>query len=220
MKSRIYRFESEDIVVSWDYVRCIHVEACIRALPAVFDRYRKPWIDPTLASADDVAAACEACPTGALHYVRLDGGATEQTPDRNTITVSEDGPLFIRGDLAISSEDGTAILKDTRAALCRCGQSRNKPLCDGSHREVEFTAEGALAQAALERGDGDTPEKGPLTIRVSDPGPLIIRGSAELAGEGGNACCHVRVGALCCCGKSKNKPFCDGSHAASGGTDG
>jgi CDGSH-type Zn-finger protein/uncharacterized Fe-S cluster protein YjdI len=214
MKSRIFRFEAEDIIVFWDYVRCIHVEACIRSLPAVFDRYRKPWIDPRLATADDVVAACEACPTGALHYERQDGGDPEAVPPVNTITVSADGPLFVKGDLDITGEAGEPLLKETRAALCRCGQSRNKPLCDGSHREIEFTAEGALTPAAVERGDGDAPEGGPLTIRASNPGPLMIRGSVELASEdGGNSCCHVRVGALCCCGKSKNKPFCDGSHA-------
>jgi len=213
MKSRIYLFESEDIIVSWDYVRCIHVEACIRALPVVFDRNRRPWIDPSLATADDVAAACEACPTGALHYERLDGGPSERTPDRNTLTVSADGPLFVKGDLDIGNEAGKPILKETRVALCRCGHSRNKPLCDGSHREVEFAADSALTPAALERGNSEEPEGGPLTIRVSDPGPLMIRGSVELGSDGGHDCAHVRVGAFCCCGKSKNKPFCDGSHS-------
>ena len=213
MKSRIFRFESEDIIVSWDYVRCIHVEACIRTLPAVFDRHRRPWIDPSLATADEVAAACEACPTGALHYERLDGGPSERTPDWNTITVSADGPLFVKGDLNITDEAGSPILHETRAALCRCGYSRNKPLCDGSHREEEFTADSTLTPAALERDDGDTPESGTLNIRASDPGPLMIRGSAQLGSDGNNNCCHVRVGALCCCGKSNNKPFCDGSHA-------
>jgi CDGSH-type Zn-finger protein/uncharacterized Fe-S cluster protein YjdI len=213
MKSRIFRFESENIVVTWDYVRCIHVEACIQALPAVFSRDRRPWIAPSLATADEVVAACEACPTGALHYERLDGGSAEQTPSHNTLTVSADGPLFAKGDLKILSESGEPILTETRAALCRCGQSRNKPLCDGSHREIEFTADSALTPAALERDDGDDPESCSLTIRVSDPGPLMIRGSAELTSDRGNDCAHVRTGAFCCCGKSKNKPFCDGSHA-------
>ena len=213
MKSRIFRFESEDIIVSWDYVRCIHVEACIQALPAVFNRDRRPWIDPSLATANEVVVACEACPTGALHYERLDGGTAEQPQNHNTLTVSADGPLFAKGDLKILSESGEPILKETRAALCRCGQSRNKPLCDGSHREIEFTADSALTPAALDRDDGDTPENCSLTIRVSDPGPLMIRGSAELTSDSGNDCAHVRTGAFCCCGKSKNKPFCDGSHA-------
>ena len=189
------------------------MEACIRALPVVFDRNRRPWIDPALASADDVAAACEACPTGALHYERLDGGTGEETPDHNMLTVSSDGPLFAKGNLKIAGESSEFILKETRVALCRCGQSKNKPLCDGSHREIEFTAESALTPAALERDDGDKPESCSLTIRVSDPGPLMIRGSVELTSEGSNNCAHVRTGALCCCGRSKNKPFCDGSHA-------
>ncbi len=212
MRSRIYTFESDDIIVHWDYVRCIHVEACIRALPAVFDRNRRPWIDPTLATADDVAAACEACPTGALHYERKDGGDGEQISKSNAITVSADGPLFVKGDLEIKSESGELLLKETRAALCRCGETRNKPLCDGSHREIEFTAESALTPAAMERDDGDTPEECKLTIRVSDPGPLMIRGSAQLGSDRSGDCAHVRTGAFCCCGKSKTKPFCDGSH--------
>jgi len=213
MKSRIFRFESEDIVVTWDYVRCIHVEACIRALPVVFNRDRRPWIDPSLATADEVAAACEACPTGALHYERLDSGTEEQTPDHNTLTVSSDGPLFAKGDLKITAESGELLLKETRAALCRCGQSKNKPLCDGRHHEAAFSADSALTPTALERDDGEEPERCSLTIRASDPGPLMIRGSVELTSDGGNGCAHVRTGALCCCGKSKNKPFCDGSHA-------
>jgi len=214
MKSHISRFKSEDIMVSWDYVRCIHVEACIRSLPAVFDRLRRPWIDPSSATADDVAAACDACPTGALHYERLDGGPSEQTPDRNMITVSADGPLFVKGDLNITNESGEPILRETRAALCRCGHSRNKPLCDGSHREEEFTADGTLTPAALEKGNGEEPDGGSLNIRVSDAGPLMIRGSAELASDSSNDCAHIRVEAFCCCGKSSNKPFCDGSHAS------
>ncbi|MFC2078923.1 CDGSH iron-sulfur domain-containing protein [Candidatus Bipolaricaulota bacterium] len=215
MRSRIFRFESEDIIVNWDYVRCIHVEACIRSLPVVFDRHQRPWINPTKASAEEIVVACEACPTGALHYERLDDGPAEKTPDRNSIIVSADGPLFIRGDLNITDEDGGTILRETRAALCRCGQSRNKPLCDGSHREVEFSAESRLTAAALERGDGEEPGGGVLTIQAANPGPLLIRGSAELGSDGSNSCAHVRVGAFCCCGKSKTKPFCDGSHAYS-----
>ncbi|MCK5827915.1 CDGSH iron-sulfur domain-containing protein, partial [Candidatus Bipolaricaulota bacterium] len=144
---------------------------------------------------------------------RLDGGAAEKTPDHNTITVSSDGPLFVKGDLKITDESGELILRETRAALCRCGQSKNKPLCDGSHSQAEFTAASALTPEALERGDGDEPESCSLTVRVSDPGPLMIRGSAELASDGSSNCAHVRTGDLCCCGKSKNKPFCDGSHA-------
>lgn len=213
MRSRVYRFESDEIVVLWDYHRCIHVEACIRTLPIVFDRHKRPWIDPTRATADEVVVACEACPTGALHYQRRDGGSAEATPTANTITISSDGPLYVKGDVRITDPVGETILEDTRVALCRCGRSRNKPLCDGSHEEAEFRAEGALTEAQLAESGEGTSDGGELVIRAADPGPLAIRGSAEIRGEHSASCGHVRVGALCCCGKSKNKPFCDGSHA-------
>ena len=213
MRTRIYSFEADGIVVHWDYHRCIHFEACIRALPDVFERNKRPWITPACGSVDDVAAACEACPTGALHYERRDTGSPEATPDKNTITVSSDGPLYAKGDVRVTDETGETILKDTRVALCRCGQSRNKPLCDGSHEKVEFKADGALTEAQVNESAADVPDGGKLVIRAIDPGPLTIKGATAIRGEGARNCCVVRVGALCCCGKSKNKPFCDGSHA-------
>jgi CDGSH-type Zn-finger protein/uncharacterized Fe-S cluster protein YjdI len=213
MRTRVYSFESDDVIVRWDYLRCIHVEECIRSLPEVFDRRRRPWIDPTLASADRVARACERCPTGALHYERKDGGPGERTPNKNEIVVSSDGPLFVKGNVQIVDERGKPLLEETRVALCRCGHTRNRPLCDGSHEKAEFQAEGALTEAQANAGVGEESEGGELLIRVGDPGPLTIKGSAEIRGDRTPSCGHVRAGALCCCGKSKNKPFCDGSHA-------
>jgi CDGSH-type Zn-finger protein/uncharacterized Fe-S cluster protein YjdI len=213
MRTRVYSFESDDIIVHWDYLRCIHVEECIRSLPEVFDRHRRPWIDPNLAPADRVAWACETCPTGALHYERKDGGPAEQAAATNTITVSSDGPLFVKGDVRIVDESGESLLEETRVALCRCGHTRNRPLCDGSHEKAEFQAEGALTEAHASAGRGGESEGGELLIRVVNPGPLTIKGSAEIRGDRTPSCSHVRAGALCCCGRSKNKPFCDGSHA-------
>jgi len=212
MRSRIYSFESDDIIVHWDYHRCIHVEECIRTLPSVFDRHKRPWIDPTQATAREIVEACEACPTGALHYERTDGGPAERTPETNRITVSSDGPLYIKGNVRIVDAEGETLLEDTRVALCRCGHSRNRPLCDGHHEKVAFAAEGKLTEAHVARGESGLPEGGELLIRAADPGPLTLVGSAEIRGDRSECCAHVRVGALCCCGKSKNKPFCDGSH--------
>ena len=213
MRSKVYTFESDSVIVHWDYHRCIHVEACIRTLPTVFDRHNRPWIDPTQATAEEVAEACEACPTGALHYERKDGGRAEATPTENTIIVTSDGPLFVKGDVRVTDAEGETILQDTRVALCRCGHSKNKPLCDNGHLKAEFKAEGALDETRVQESRGGSSEGGELVIRTSDPGPLTIKGSAEIRGDTANDCCVVRVGALCCCGKSKNKPFCDGSHA-------
>lgn len=60
-----------------------------------------------------------------------------------SITVYPDGPLVVRGPFEMRSADGQVVETDrTVVALCRCGRSRLKPLCDGSHRSARF-ADGA-----------------------------------------------------------------------------
>ena len=51
-----------------------------------------------------------------------------------TVTVYPDGPLVVRGDVAIGHVDGTPVEAGRVVALCRCGRSAIKPLCDGSHK--------------------------------------------------------------------------------------
>lgn len=56
-----------------------------------------------------------------------------------TITVYPDGPLVVQGAFQICSADGSPVATErTTLALCRCGRSRLKPLCDGSHRQARF----------------------------------------------------------------------------------
>src|SRR4051812_48868809 len=73
-------YGTTEITVQWYASRCIHSANCVRALHHVFDPQRRPWVDPTGATADAIAAAVLRCPTGALHFIRHDGGAQE-TPD-------------------------------------------------------------------------------------------------------------------------------------------
>lgn len=131
-------YRGRDIAVRWYASRCIHSAACIRALPGVFDARRRPWIEVDAADADAVAEAVLRCPTGALHYERLDGGAPEPIPDVVEIRAVKDGPCYVRGRIDIVSEDGQVIRTDTRLALCRCGQSKHMPLCDNTHRATGF----------------------------------------------------------------------------------
>ncbi len=127
-------YQTDEIRVHWDSARCIHTGICLRTLPRVFDTRRRPWVDVNGAEADAIAAAIERCPTGALRYERLDGAIGEQ-PGRPTIVVPvENGPLLLAGDLRVRDADGALIANETRLTLCRCGLSRNQPLCDNSHR--------------------------------------------------------------------------------------
>ena len=132
-------YASETIEVHWEPRLCIHTAECVRTLPQVFKADGRPWIVADGADADAVAATIEKCPTGALHYRRLDGKADEQAPAETTVDPRPDGPLFVRGRLRIVDDEGEVIREDTRVALCRCGGSANKPFCDGTHKRNGFT---------------------------------------------------------------------------------
>ncbi|MDK2014616.1 MULTISPECIES: (4Fe-4S)-binding protein [unclassified Deinococcus] len=137
-------YTAPGITVYYDARRCLHVASCVRGLPGVFDPQARPWIRPAHAEAEAVAAVVRTCPTGALHYV-LDGKETEMPDEITTITPSPDGPLMIRGNLVIDTPAGEK--RDVRAALCRCGQSVNKPYCDGTHKTVGWTSGEETGQA-------------------------------------------------------------------------
>ena len=60
------------------------------------------------------------------------------------ITPYRDGPLLVRGDFRIQDQDGKEIDAGRETiALCRCGKSRMRPFCDGSHKLVGFRAPSA-----------------------------------------------------------------------------
>jgi uncharacterized Fe-S cluster protein YjdI len=134
---RVYANHAIEVV--WEPKLCIHVRNCVRGLPHVFDAGRRPWVDVDAADAGAIAATILTCPTGALHFRRLDGGAQEEEPSATTVEPHPDGPMFVRGQVRIVDNEGRLIREDTRLALCRCGASRNKPFCDGSHRRIGFT---------------------------------------------------------------------------------
>jgi uncharacterized Fe-S cluster protein YjdI/CDGSH-type Zn-finger protein len=148
MTQRTYR--GSHIEVSFDGDLCIHATECVRGLPAVFDRGRRPWVVADNAAADEVSVVVERCPTGALQYTRRDGSRDEQAPDVTTVTPVENGPLALRGFLMVRHEDGS-LERLPRAALCRCGQSKNKPFCDNSHLEAGFRAPGVSPADAVSR---------------------------------------------------------------------
>ncbi len=192
----------------------------MRGLPAVFDSSRRPWIEPEAAPAARVAEIVARCPTGALAAAWADGAPAEEPPGENDIAVGAAGPLYVCGDLRIYPEGVDEAVREMRAALCRCGASRTKPYCDGSHAGAGFDDPGAVAERpAGEPGAGSAP----LEIRPAPAGPLLLAGPFELRGAAGELAWRGTKAALCRCGASRSKPFCDGSHKAigfGGGDDG
>lgn len=131
-------YETEQIAVYWEPKLCFHSGNCVRALPAVFDPKRRPWIDVNAATADDIAAAVQRCPSGALRFERRDQASSEPTPARSTVTAQSDGPLVLQGNFTIVDQDSGQARDLTRVSLCRCGGSHNKPFCDGTHARIGF----------------------------------------------------------------------------------
>jgi CDGSH-type Zn-finger protein/uncharacterized Fe-S cluster protein YjdI len=137
--AKVYR--SDTVEVTWEPGYCIHVAACIRGDARVFDPNRRPWIDVTAADAARIVEVARLCPTGALHARLLSDAASEPAPSPMNVQARRNGPLFVRGVVQITDADGNLVREDTRVALCRCGQSSNKPFCDGTHRTVNFRSE-------------------------------------------------------------------------------
>lgn len=134
-------YRSDRIVVRWEPRFCIHSGRCTAALPAVFDRDARPWIAPRNADPDQIAAVVARCPSGALHYERSDGGPAEHVPEAVTVEPQPNGPLYVSGRVQVTDAAGNMLREDVRVALCRCGESKNKPFCDMSHEDVGFRTE-------------------------------------------------------------------------------
>lgn len=116
---------------------CAHAGFCTDELASVFRQSDAPWIDPDGAEVKRIIDTIRKCPSGALSYA-IDG--VEAAPPRRApmVTVTDNGPYAVTGGielLGVKLGDGASAEHYT---LCRCGASKNKPFCDGSHWHVGF----------------------------------------------------------------------------------
>lgn len=132
-------YPAPGIVIHWNASRCLHIANCVRGSNAVFDPKRRPWIVPDAEDAERVAEIVRTCPTGALTYSAAGEPAVapERPDDPPSIDARPNGPLFVRGDVDLSTH-GETLEAGPRFALCRCGGSDNKPFCDNTHRTNGF----------------------------------------------------------------------------------
>src|SRR5262252_341093 len=207
---RVHAFRAPGITVTWSRKRCIHAADCVMNLPTVFEPGRVPWVDPMRGSADAVARVVTRCPTGSLHFERSDGGAAEPVPAANTILVSRNGPVMLRGDIEVLDEAGEVQLRDTRVALCRCGLSKNRPLCDNAHRDEGFRDPGVLTDETRVEDPGATDAR--LRVIPRPDGPNELLGAVAIRSADGKTVLAGTRTKLCRCGQSGAKPFCDGTH--------
>lgn len=133
------RYTNGEVTVVWQPHLCIHSTICINGLPQVFDPGRRPWVTIDGASTQAIRDQVARCPSGALTAVM--NTEVKEAPAALTevrVEVVENGPLLVYGNLTIRGADGALTRKREVTAFCRCGHSKNRPFCDGSHVTAGF----------------------------------------------------------------------------------
>jgi CDGSH-type Zn-finger protein/uncharacterized Fe-S cluster protein YjdI len=205
----------KEATIHFDAHKCIHSRNCVLSHPDVFvPNVQGAWIHPDAQPVEELMHVAKACPSGAIRVVRNapqpeEVADSDAYPIVNTVRVRENGPLAVEAELLVRGERQVS----PRASLCRCGQSANKPYCDGSHTAAGFAASGEPTAAAF---DALLQRNGPIDLQSIPNGPLRAVGNLEVVSGTGRTCNKVTETFLCRCGQSNNKPYCDGSHLAAG----
>lgn len=130
------------VTVRDDRSICVHAGFCGTRVTNVWKQVRETEESTVRAQ---VIAMVEKCPSGALTFA-FEGDDVEPLLPQ-AVAVVDDGPLWVTGGVPVNV-GGEAMEVRNRVTLCRCGASGNKPLCDGSHKEVGFADRGGSVEGA------------------------------------------------------------------------
>lgn len=144
------------------------------------------------------------------------------SPDDTTaqIRVSVDGPYLVTDDVEIVGADGQPVVTHGPVThLCRCGGSRNAPLCDATHGLKSFDGTETPGPQDAGRTHDPAPSADRACVLAIADGPLELVGDIDVIGSDGSV--HDTAGrrTLCRCGRSRTKPFCDDTHLQVGFRD-
>jgi len=117
---------------------CAHAGVCTDNLAIVFRMKQEPWIDPDAAEVENIIDVIKRCPSGALSY-KLSTGEKMSQQENAKVFVAPNGPYVVCGCPDLQDANWREGASEQQYTLCRCGASKNKPYCDGSHWGVEFT---------------------------------------------------------------------------------
>ena len=129
--------DGKSVTVSYTPVLCGHIAACQRLHKSVFDPAKRPWIQPENGSLEGILSVIAACPSGALR-VSVEGEPLHHIDgDESAVEVVQHGPYVVR-NIALGAPFNGAGASEQEYILCRCGHSKNKPFCDGSHHDHKW----------------------------------------------------------------------------------
>jgi len=134
---RVDDYLGKEITIHDNRGVCSHAGYCTDNLPLVWRMKTEPWIDPDGASVEEIIRVIEMCPSGALSYTlkEVKHDAVEREPG---ISLHKDGPYNVVGGVALEDYNGSTPESNEHCTLCRCGGSKNKPFCDGTHWYINF----------------------------------------------------------------------------------
>lgn len=146
-KDVVKEFSNGEVTVYWKSELCIHSANCLLRLPDVFNSKKKPWINIHAANSKDIMKAVDTCPSRALTYLKSTKFVTSKPraiakmkPKYARVHLLKNGPALISGNFIVRDSQKKKIQLDNEViALCRCGSSKKKPFCDGSHQAAGFT---------------------------------------------------------------------------------
>ncbi len=126
-------YEGKAIRINDNRGVCAHAARCTDGLKSVFKYGEEPWIDPDGADVEAIKNQIQQCPSGALSY-SFDGVEHTQYSREPGIGIIKNGPYRVTGGVELK-DPGNGQTPATRDhyTLCRCGGSKNKPFCDGTH---------------------------------------------------------------------------------------
>jgi CDGSH-type Zn-finger protein len=128
-------FVGKGLVMTDDHSLCTHAGFCGDRFTSVWQMI-KHTDDPAIR--ERMKAMIDRCPSGTLAHALDQESPNDEPVFEKGIGVIKDGPFWIRGGIPVESEDGSPYEVRNRMTLCRCGNSSNKPFCDGSHWETGF----------------------------------------------------------------------------------
>ena len=135
---RLDRYEADAITVLDNRGTCCHFGNCTERLPQVFHHEGDPFVTPKASTPDEIEQIVRQCPSGALDFIR-DGKTYDGEQREPEIYVAHNASYYVRGGIELEGEPMNAGANREHYALCRCGQSKNKPFCDGTHWWVKFS---------------------------------------------------------------------------------
>jgi uncharacterized Fe-S cluster protein YjdI len=136
------KYSNGEVTIVWKPSECIHSTKCWKGLSDVFDPRRRPWITVEKSTTEKIVAQVDKCPSGALSYFRNDNTKPIAADSNETVVETvTDGPLMVHGTIKVKNSSGEITTKSKVTAFCRCGNSLNKPYCDGTHKKIDFKAD-------------------------------------------------------------------------------